>query len=82
MMQHLSDPIWWMEVYIHFLAACSALAAVLTPFEQWAKENLSPEKSKKIHSFMDLISKYGALNNRPAPRQIWTEQERQQAGDK
>lgn len=81
--QHLSDPVWWGELYIHFIAICSALTFVLAPAESWAKENLSPEQYKKFQSVLDLIGKYGALNNRKPAREIWDDVERQkQLGEK
>src|SRR6185312_17421084 len=75
--QHVSSPAFWIEIGIHVVAVCSALSYALTPFEQWAKENLSASAYKKIHAGMELLSKYGALNNRGQKRDVWTDEQRQ-----
>lgn len=61
---NLQDPMWWLELWIHIVFICSAASYVLAPFEEWAKDNCSPETFKKIHSGISLIQKYGALNKR------------------
>lgn len=72
----LSASFWW-EVGIHIVAFCSAASCALTPFEEWAKDNLSEKSYKRIHAGVELLSKYGALNNRKQKRDIWDDAERQ-----
>lgn len=63
-MTNLSDPVFWVEVYVHFVFICSAASLVLAPFEEWAGENCEPATFKKIHAGIALVQKYGALNKR------------------
>lgn len=74
---HLSSPGWWAEVGFHVVAGCSIASYALTPFEEWSRENLSEKSYKRIHAGVELLSKYGALNNRKQKRDIWDDSERQ-----
>lgn len=60
----VSDPKFWLEVWIHLVFICSAASFALAPLEEWALENCSPATFKKIHSLVALVQKYGALNKR------------------
>ena len=63
-MANFSDPVWWFEVWVHFVFICSAASYALAPLEEWSQENCEPSTFRKIHSFVQLIQKYGALNKR------------------
>lgn len=62
--QHVTSPTFWMEIWVHGVFICSAASYVLAPFEEWAQENCSADTFKKIHSAVTLVQKYGALNKR------------------
>lgn len=76
-LQHISSPAFWAEVGFHVVAFCSIASYALTPFEEWARDNLSEKSYKRIHAGVELLSKYGALNNRKQKRDIWDDAERQ-----
>jgi hypothetical protein len=58
------NPWWWFELWVHITFICSAASYVLSPYEEWAQENKSPEEFKKIHARINLIQRYGALSKR------------------
>lgn len=64
---NFSNPLWYGELYVHFVFACSLISRfLLVPLEEWAHdpENCAPTTFKKIHSFSSLVNAYGALSKR------------------
>lgn len=61
---NLSNPLFYVELWVHLTFACSIASFALNPFEEWAHDNLSLESFKKIHAACELVRKYGAMSGK------------------